>query len=149
MNRNGVLAILAGLAIVALCVAALRAPAVLYRFKDPAAVDPSAGLFVLFNPVRARFPEQAAEGVLRQLRSGKCATALAFVEPQRRNDICQRERAYRAVTWTLRDREDRPGRSRLFFSVSRTPLPLTESNVWITVQSSAGRWRPVEFECWY
>jgi hypothetical protein len=141
---------LLAISVVVLLVAIARflAPPALLRAKDRSAVDPGDGLMVIMNPIRDRSPENAAERVLRDLRAGRCETALGFLQPTRRADNCERERKYRITTWKLRDRTDKSEESRLFFAVFRglSPIP---SNMWITVRKSDGGWQPIDFECWY
>lgn len=149
MHGRGAVALLAGLILLVLCAVAQRAPAVLLRWHDRTAVDPGADLFVVLNPVRDRGPERAAQRLLATLKSGKCEDALVFVKPDRRRELCTREASYQPLTWKLRDREERPDSTRLFFAVYRAPLPPSPSNVWITLRRTPGGWEAVEYECWY
>lgn len=149
MHRRGAVALLTGITLLALCVVAERAPSVLFRWHDRTAVDPGADLFVVLNPARDRGPELVAHRLLSTLQSGRCDAALVFVDPDRRRELCTREASYKALTWKLRDREERPDATRLFFAVYRAPLPPSPSNVWITVRRTPGGWEAVEYECWY
>ncbi len=83
------------------------------------------------------------------MRVGRCDTALAFLPANNRRDVCSRERSYRALTWTLRDREiDSANEVRLFYEVFRLGSVLP-ANTWITVRREKNVWRVVGFECWY
>lgn len=137
------------LAVVVLFPTALHiAPSKLLRLKDPSAVDPGDGLVVILNPARDRSPERVASQVFSKLRDGRYEDALRFVEAERRKDLCERERKYPVRRWSLRDREDAPRTTRLFFALFREDSMLP-SNAWITLEKQASSWRTTEFESWY
>jgi hypothetical protein len=130
-----------GLAVTLLLGFLFSAPRLL-RIKDPSAVDPSDGLIVIMNPLRERASEATGDDFLRRLREGPCESSLSFMPSDRRAEVCERERAYRIVSWKLRDREGKGDQVRLFYSVYRRPMLAVPTNVWVTVALVKGKWCP-------
>jgi hypothetical protein len=94
-------------------------------------------------------PEEAADSLLRQLRSGEFDAVFAQLPYGGVNKETQmRERQYRLRWWWLTGHEQKPAELKLKYRVVRgwTPIP---SPVWITVAQRDGKWRAVAYDAWY
>lgn len=147
-----VLAILAAVLVGALIITGvslyLNPSTVLYRYKVKAAVDPANELFVLLNPFRDKEPEAVAEGLLNELRQGRCETALSALPAERISYICERERDHNLTGWTLVDRNDEPGTTTLHFKAYRADSP-AYGNTWIVLSKQVNGWQVSGIEAWY
>jgi len=145
------LAIVAVILIAAATLGRFALPPTLWVAREPGAIDPADYLFIVRNPFRDRAPERAGHVLLKQLATGNCVGALSFVDSSRREDVCGREREYPLLRWSVAQREDTGGKSRVHFLTTRRIKEGTVDrvNVWITFEQRAESWQPVEFECWY
>ena len=119
--------------------------------REPGAIDPADYLFIVKIPFRDRAPEQAGDTILKQLASCTCVRALSFLDPSRRETVCDREREYPLLRWSVAERVDSGNRSRVHFLTTRRTRKgsVDQVNVWITVEQRSTKWQPVDFECWY
>src|SRR5437763_13027415 len=94
-------------------------PPTLWVAREPGAIDPADYLFIVKNPLRDRTPERAAASLLSQLASGNCIHALSFLDASRREDVCGREHEYPLLRWSVAQRHDSAGKSRVHFITTR------------------------------
>jgi hypothetical protein len=145
-------AIIFGLAATILLLLLFVRPSVLLRLKDPSAVDPGSGLFVIFNPLRDRGPEQCAARFLALLRDGKCEQSIGTLRDSSRRleTLCREESEHRLTHWDMIDMKDESGKMRLHFKVFRASYGENGwGNVWVTVERSEQGWQVSDYEAWY
>ena len=73
--------------------------------------------FCVFNPFRDRDPEEACEVFLNSLKQQHCEESVAklpLTEDQRRY-TCEKEMEHLLEYWRLKNREDSPDKTRLFY----------------------------------
>jgi hypothetical protein len=107
--------------------------------------------FLFASPRRppAGTPEQAADLLFRQLRSGDFDAAFKQLPPGGINRDAQlREQRYRLRWWWLIGREQKGTELKLRYRVLRGWIPIP-SPVWVTVANRDGKWRAVDFDAWY
>ncbi len=143
--RIGVLAVI--IAAAALLMLRAATSPVMIRLKDPSAVDPADGLYVIFSPLRSREPEREAAKLLAALREGDCGHGLTAVA----SDYCDRERVHRLTGWTLVDRQNNPdGSVSLHYKVYRRDYQPDEwGNVWVGAKRVRGSWQLLSFDTYY
>ncbi|HEY7543703.1 MAG TPA: hypothetical protein VID27_02415 [Blastocatellia bacterium] len=127
-------------------------PAVLLRLKDPSAVDPADGLYVVFNPLRNREPEHCAAHFLGLLRDGKCEHSIGSLRDSSRRleTLCREENEHKLVRWELADRKDESEKIELHFRVFRVGYrENTWGNVWVTVERNEQGWQVGDYQAWY
>ncbi len=135
-----------------------RSYAVVYRFKEKAAVQYSG--FVILNPFRDKGPEIEAEVVLRSLESGKCKEALFLPEmtSDRAEYLCEREIISQIRSWSLMDRRDDGNRVELLYLPQRKYLRDTMPKegellpgppITIQTQRSKDGWQAVSYDTYY
>ncbi|MEW6207542.1 MAG: hypothetical protein AB1631_04190 [Acidobacteriota bacterium] len=130
----------------------LARPSVLLRLKDPSTVDPSDGLYVIFNPLRNHGPEQCAARFLESLRDGKCEQSIGTLRDSSRRleTLCREENEHRLARWEMIDREDESEKIKLHFKVFRAGYrENTWGNAWVTVERSGQGWQVGDYEAWY
>jgi hypothetical protein len=134
------------LALVGICIRVLTSP-VIFHLKDPAAVDPGDGLYVMFSPVRNRAPERVGNSFFERLKVGDCGTGLTAVA----SDSCGAERKYAPYRWTLVDRRDSSdGKVTLQYKLyCRGYQDDSWRNAWITVARVENEWAPVSYDTYY
>jgi hypothetical protein len=139
--RRIALAAIAGVFCLLLVIRAATSP-VLFRWKDPGAVDPADGLFVVLSPLRDREPERVASRFLASLRSGEC-----------RKDVvnsCESEARYPLTVWKFVDRRDgSPDTSLLYKMYRKNYRPGAWGDAWVTLVSEGGSWRVSHYDTWY
>jgi len=127
-------------------VRSLTSPVIL-RFKDPSAVDPADGFYVLFSSLRNHAPELEASLLLTALKQGECGNGVAVVA----RPYCEQERKYPLSGWKLVDRRNNPDRSvSLHYKVFRgVHPPDVWGNAWVTVQATQNGWEPTNYDTYY
>ncbi len=94
-------------------------------------------------------PEQVADTLLRELRSGNFDSAFARVRSGGMNsETAVRERQYRLRWWWLVQKRQTADQIELEYHTLRGWLPLP-SPVWIKIANLDGRWRITDFEAAY
>lgn len=102
-------------------------------------------LWTLFNPLRDRSPESFADSLQSKLRSGAVAEALAEMSPP--NELVTTlaaELEDRPLhSWELAKREEKGGRTVLYYVQYREGTQASESFAVITLErgTAPGRWR--------
>ena len=109
--------------------------------------------FQLLNPFRDRSPERPATVFLEQLRGGGCTSYLANLETsdKRRTSICDKEREYPIVNWSLEAEGKDGGRVLLRYSVIRNyGSKTTDAPFWVWLSPKQdGTWAVSGYEPWY
>lgn len=134
-----------------------RNSAVVYRYGDRAAGQ---NAFIIQNPFRERGPEDEAEKILQQLKSGNCDGALALpaVVPVSIGERCEKEAAYPLQSWSIVDRQDIGKQVILVYKVYRGEHTDTGSVrtqavprlAWVDVEKAGeDRWRPLSYQTYY
>src|SRR5262245_50101413 len=105
---------------------ATRSRSVLWRIEDKGTVD-AWPIYSFFNPFRDRDPELEAERFLKIISAGQCDQALAVLrqglskqvdrskEEESDRELCERERSYPLMSWTLVDRRDLPDTVKVYY----------------------------------
>jgi hypothetical protein len=97
--------------------------------------------YTIFNPLRDRQPENAAEHLLSSVRRGDIASTLATVRGYPiRPDVHEKERLYPLVAWKLVDREDTPAEVKLVYRTARGDSGQFDSRITIRLHERRGRW---------
>ncbi len=139
---------LLGIAVIlaALCIRAATSP-VIVSFKDPSAVDPSDGLFVLFSPLRSRGPERVGDRFLEALKRGDCGTGITAVA----RDYCDREKRGKITRWTLVNREDFSDESiSLQYKIFESGYQKGAwRNAWLKLKPVRDGWVPEYYDTYY
>jgi hypothetical protein len=132
--------------VAAVCIRAITSP-VLVRFKDPSAVDPGDGLYVLFSPVRSRAPERVADKFFQRLKQGECGIGLTAIA----SEYCERERRYKITGWTLVDSAyNSDGSVGLQYKVYVDQGDQHDwRNAWVSVSFVRGAWEPSSYSTYY
>ena len=128
----------------------VRSSPVLY--KNVEAGDPvKEPTFSIFNPFRDRSPEHSAEAFLKQLRAGQCeqATVALSVLPERRQDICERERRSPLASWRLKNRTDEPQKIKMYYQVKAENHNDLQGQAWVTVEKQGEKWQVTSYERFY
>ncbi len=132
-----------------------RNNAVIYRYGT---AEPNA--FLIQNPFRERGPEDEAEKILQELKSGNCERALALpaVDPATIGDRCEKEAAFPMQSWSIEDRQDIGNQVILVYKVYRIEPSDTGSDrtqivprlAWIDVEKAGeDRWRTLSYQTYY
>jgi hypothetical protein len=92
---------------------------------------------VLWNPLRDRAPEKAADQVLLTIQSGGCETVVAAQQ------ICERESHFKIVSWSLTGVDSDGDSVGYRFWVKRTSKGLdgADGSVWMTVRREGVAWK--------
>jgi hypothetical protein len=148
--KVGVFAAAVMLGTIATYLYAVRSTSVLYAYVE-AGSPTKEPAFSIFNPFRDRGPERSAEEFLELLKAGQCAQAMAAlpVNPERRQDTCEREGSYPLASWSLGNRRDEPQKVIMYYRVKRENLNDIRGPVWVTVEKQGGRWHVTRYESIY
>jgi hypothetical protein len=100
---------------------------------------------VLWNPLRDRAPEEAADRVLGAIQSGKCGTIVAAQK------ICDRENRFKIVSWKPTEMESGEDSVGYRFWVKRTSNGHdgADGPVWMTVQRQGAAWKVTDVSAVY
>lgn len=126
---------------------AYRRRPVLMSFYEPggSAEQP---IWVIMNPLRDTASEDAAEAVLRQLRSGEQQELLEslkrYSDSDSVNQMIASEYDHRLREWKLVTRTDSGPRVTLFYRVLRADSG-AQTPLWMTMKQIDGRWSVVDF----
>jgi len=125
--------------------------AVLIHFKDPTAIDPGDGLFVVFNPFRDRQPEMIASSFLEVLKKGDCSKVQEFLQDKKfAINLCNDENEHQLVSWEIANREDQVDGITIHFKAKRKGYPENVyGNVWVTVKRQGTKWSIENYLAWY
>jgi hypothetical protein len=93
---------------------------------------------VVFNPLRDRAPEQAAETLLLEIRRGNMTSPSSVAQISM--DISAREKRYPLRAWKLVNRKDRSSEVTLFYRTARDSSSQFDSPVIVQVELRNGRW---------
>lgn len=136
--------VVAGIAAVS-TLALTRRP-VLFSFTDPGELQQPS--FTVFNPLRDKSPERAAEAVLTELQRGDASAAFKRVHVQGgvSAEVREKERAYPLRKWKLATRKDTSQQVVLVFRTARTTAERFDSPVVMAVERRGGEWLVTDFD---
>ncbi|MCW5970577.1 MAG: hypothetical protein KIT57_24550 [Blastocatellales bacterium] len=128
-----------------------RSNAVLYRFDKAAAKSTGGPSFSIFNPLRDRSPEHAAEGLLEQIKTQGCVQAMTNLplDQERRQYLYDMEETHRLISWRLANREGASNKIKIFYWIRRHPYNDFNRQLWVTVEKQGEQWKVVDYESWY
>jgi hypothetical protein len=132
-----------------------RNRAVVFRYGDRSSEQ---NAFLIQNPFRERGPEDEAEKILQELKSGNCDRALALpaADPATIGDRCGKEAVSPLQSWSIVDRQDIGGHAILVYKVYRSEhtspdyTHVYSSLAWIDVEKAGeARWRAVSYQTYF
>jgi hypothetical protein len=104
--------------------------------------DPvDAARFAYWNPFRSKVPEQMANDLMQQLKSGKCADIPAM------QTYCAKEQRFKVVSWKITGREG--GIVRLWVYRTSNGHDLLDDPVWIDVEKEGSSWKVESVSLYY
>jgi hypothetical protein len=121
----------------------LTKPVLLGLRTGPMGGDPQ---IIVFNPLRNRAPEQAAEFFLESLKAGRCqeVTPAAIDKSLFNQEVCSLEKSYPLTSWRLRDRKDTARQITLFYWYRRKDYA-EEDRLVIRLEMNNERWRVTHY----
>ncbi len=102
---------------------------------------------IIFNPLRNRAPEQAAEFFLESLKTGRCQEIMpaAIDNSPSRQAICSLETEHPLTAWRFRDREDKAGQTTLSYWYRRKDSE-GEERLFIWLEMKNEQWRVISYK---
>jgi hypothetical protein len=127
----------------------MRSRSVLYA-GDIAGDPVGESSFSIFNPFRDRSPEHVAETFLELMKGGQCEQAMAALpaEQEYRQYICESEKKYPLMSWTLKNRKDEPQKVKMFYWYWPEGSE-SHDRLWVVAEKCGEQWQITSYERYY